>query len=50
VKVLDESSSIEEVAATVSHVDLEDIQRWSAAEGHDTLHVEFRTALARGPA
>jgi hypothetical protein len=49
VKVLNESSSIEEVATTVSHVDLTRIQRWSAAEGQDALHVEFRAALERRP-
>jgi hypothetical protein len=39
------------VAVAAAHdVDLEDIQRWSAAEGQDALYVEFRTALARGPA
>lgn len=36
--------------ATAHDIDLKDIQRWSAAEGQDTLYVEFRTALARGPA
>jgi len=66
VKVLDGSSSIEEVAATVSHalsaagitavlscgavLHLTDIQRWSAAEGQATLYREFRVALARGSA
>jgi hypothetical protein len=66
VKVLGESSSIEEVAATVSHalsaagitavlsgaavLHLTDIQSRSAAEGQDTLYREFRVALARGSA
>jgi hypothetical protein len=50
VTVLDESSSIEEVAATVSHVDLTRIQRGSAAEGQHMPYLEFRVALKRSPA
>jgi hypothetical protein len=39
------------VAVAAAHdIDLADIQRWSAAEGQDTLYREFRVALARGSA
>ena len=47
--VLDESSSIDEGAATVSHVDLTRIQRGSAAEGQHMPYLEFRVALERSP-
>lgn len=38
------------VAVAAAHdIDLKGVQRWSAAEGQDALHVEFRAALERRP-
>lgn len=38
------------VAVAAAHdIDLKGVQRWSAAEGQEALHVEFRAALERRP-
>ena len=35
------------LVAAAHDVDLEEIRRWSAAEGHDPHYLEFRDALKR---
>jgi hypothetical protein len=46
VRSLDESSPIEQVAAA-HEIDLDEVRRWSTAEGEDAACLEFLGALER---